>query len=162
MIIPKKAFAGLSVMTVADLFQLTLVWGKLMFSHFFEKVSMKHLLGLLFWYLFKHVKFTKVVRQNNELFINIFNKVRVGNIDNDVEKYIKARFIHESDESHSKDALHTYVGNEPAAKRNEAVLNDLSGDFYTINCNDKILGNYKCPLAAIQAAQIQKQTNTGS
>ena len=107
MIIPKKAFAGLSVMTVADLFQLPLVWGKLMFSHFFEKVSMKHLLGLLFWYLFKHVKFTKVVRQNNELFINIFNKVRVGNIDNDVEKYIKARFIHESDESHSKDALHT-------------------------------------------------------
>ena len=162
--IPKKAFPGLSVMTVADLFQLPLVWGKLIFSHFFEKDSMKYLLGLLLWYLLKHVKFTKFVRQNNELFINIFNQVRVGNINDDVEKYIKARFIHESDESHSKDALHThtYVENETAAKRNGAVLNDLSGDFYTINCYGKILGNYKCPLAAIQAAQFKKQTNTGS
>lgn len=66
---------------------------------------MKHLLGLLFWYLFKHVKFTKVVRQNNELFINIFNKVRVGNIDNDVDNLLTARIICGSNEIYPENAL---------------------------------------------------------
>ena len=44
--IPEKAFAGLLVMTVADLLQLPLVRGKRIFSQFSEKDSMKHLLGL--------------------------------------------------------------------------------------------------------------------
>ena len=47
-------------------------------------------------------------------------------------------------------------------KRNEAVLNELPGEIYTIEANDKIPYNYKYPLALIQAAQNQKQTNTGS
>ena len=37
MMIPKKAFAGLSVMTVADLLQLLPFKGKLMFSQFYDK-----------------------------------------------------------------------------------------------------------------------------
>ena len=37
MMIPKKAFAGLSVMTVADLLQLLPVKGKLTFSQFYDK-----------------------------------------------------------------------------------------------------------------------------
>ena len=47
-------------------------------------------------------------------------------------------------------------------KRNEAVLNELPGEIYTIEANGKIADNYKYPLALIQAAQNQKQTNTGS
>ena len=45
--IPKKAFGGLSVMTVADLLQLLPVREKLIFSQFCDKDSMKQLLGLL-------------------------------------------------------------------------------------------------------------------
>ena len=37
MMIPKKAFAVLSVMTEADLLQLLPVKGKLMFSQFYDK-----------------------------------------------------------------------------------------------------------------------------
>ena len=44
--IPQEAFAGLSVMTVADLLQLPPVRGKLIFSQFCDKDSMKYLLGL--------------------------------------------------------------------------------------------------------------------
>ena len=44
-------------------------------------------------------------------------------------------------------------------KRNEAVLNELPGEIYTIEANGKIADNYKYPLALIQAAQNQKQTN---
>ena len=54
-----------------------------------------------------------------------------------------------------------YAENEPAMKRNNAVLNDLPCQFYTIQANDKIPDNFKYSLALIQAAQNQKQTNTG-
>ena len=95
MMIPEKVFVGLSVMTVADLLQLPPVRGKFLFSQFSDKYSMKHLLGLQLWHLFKYAELTKVVRQNNKLFIDLLNKAGVGNIDHDVEKLLKARFIHE-------------------------------------------------------------------
>ena len=63
------------------------------------------------------------MRQNDKLFIELLNKVQVGNIDDGVKKLLKARFIHESDENCPKDAL--YTENEPAVAR--AVVNDLPG-----------------------------------
>ena len=91
----------------------------------------------------------------------MLNKVRVGNIDDEVEKLLKARLIHESDENYPVDALHMYAMNEQAMKRNEAVLNNLPGELYTIEADDKILDNCKYPLALIEADQDQKPTNTG-
>ena len=41
-------------------------------------------------------------------------------------------------------------------KKNEAVLNYLLGELYTIQANDLIPDNCKYPLALIQAAQNQK------
>ena len=73
--------------------------------------------------MFKNVELTEVLRQTNNLFINLFNKVRIANIDDDVENLLKERFIFESDENYPKDALHMNAENEPARKRNEAVLN---------------------------------------
>ena len=40
--IPQKAFAGLSVINVAGLFQLSLVRGKLISSQISDKDSLKH------------------------------------------------------------------------------------------------------------------------
>ena len=54
-----------------------------------------------------------------------------------------------------------FAENKPAMKQNEAVLNDLPDELYTIEANDKIPGNCKYPLATIQAAQNQRKTNTG-
>ena len=42
------------------------------------------------------------MRQNDKLFIELLNKVQVGNIDDGVKKLLKARFIHESDENYQK------------------------------------------------------------
>ena len=80
MMISEKAFAGLSVMTEADLLQLPLVIRKLILYQFFDKYSMKHLLGLQWRHLFKYAELTEVVRQNDKLFINLLNKFHVGNI----------------------------------------------------------------------------------
>ena len=81
----------------------------------------------------------------------MLNKFQVGNIDDDVEKLLRARFIHKSNENSPKDTLHMYAENEPAIERNDAVLNDLPCELYTIEADDKIPRN--CILATIQAAQ---------
>ena len=108
MMIPEKIFAGLSVMAVADLLQLPPVRGKLIFFQFCNKDSIKHLLGLQLWHLFKYAELIEIVWQNDKFFIDLLNKVRVGDIDDDVENLIKARFIHEPDENYPKDALYMY------------------------------------------------------
>ena len=45
----------------------------------------------------------------------MLNKVRLGNIDDDVKQILKARFVCDSDENYNpKDGLHMYAENEPA------------------------------------------------
>ena len=46
-----------------------------------------------------------------------------------------------------------YTYNKPAIKRNEAILNYLSGQRYTIEVKDKTPDNSKYPFALIQGAQ---------
>ena len=142
MTIPEKEFADLSVMVVTDLLELPPVRGKPIFSQFSDKDSMKHLLGLKLWHLFKYAELTEVVRQNGKLFIDLLNNAGIGNNDDDVENLLDARFIRESDENYPKVALHMYAENEPAMKRNEAVLNELPGELYIIKANDKIPDNF--------------------
>ena len=102
---------------------------------------MKYLLVLQLWYLFKYPESTEVVRQKYKLFMDLLNKVRVGNINADVEKLFKARFIHESDDTYAKYALYMNAEKDPAMKRNDAALNDLSIELYTIEADDKIPDN---------------------
>ena len=78
-----------------------------------------------------------------------------------MEKLLKARFIQEYYKNNTKDTLHMSTENEPTMKRNLAVLN-LPGGLHTVEGNDKIPDNCKYPLATIQAAENQKQTNAGS
>ena len=98
-------------------------------------------------FVFRYAELTEVVRQHDKLFADLLNEFRVGNIDGDAEKLPKARFIHESNENYPKDALHIYAENKPATKRNDAVLNDLPGEFYTIEAHDKLPDNCKYPMA---------------
>ena len=56
MMIPEKAFTGLSVMTVGHFLQLPPVIVKFTFSQLSDKDSMKHLLGLQLWHLFKYAE----------------------------------------------------------------------------------------------------------
>ena len=72
MMIPLKVFATLLVMTIADLLQLLTVRGKFIFS---DKDSVKHLLGLQLWHLFKYSELAEFVRQNDKRFTDLCNKI---------------------------------------------------------------------------------------
>ena len=96
------------------------------------------------------------------MFIDLLNKVRAGKINDDFEKLLKARLIHESHENYPKHVFHMYVENEAALKRNKAVLKDLPGELYRIEADGKVPDNCKYPLTIIQAAQNQRQRNTRS
>ena len=83
----------------------------------------------------------------------MLNKVRVGNVDDDVEQLLRAKFVCESDENYyPKDALHMYAENEPAIGRNEAFLNNLPDELYTREADYKISDNCKYPLVMVLAA----------
>ena len=77
--ITEKTFAGLSVMTVGDFLQLPPVLRKFISLPFSDNDSMKNLLGLKLWHLYKYAEFTEVVRQN----------VPIGIVADDVENYSK-------------------------------------------------------------------------
>lgn len=80
------------------------------------------------WLLFKYEELTEVVSHNSKLLVGLLNKVRLGQTDDDVEKILLVKFIHDSGENYTKDAFHIYTDNEPAAKMYEVILNNLSGD----------------------------------
>ena len=54
-----------------------------------------------------------------------------------------------------------YLENEPAMKRDKAVVNDLTVEIYTIKANCKIQIIINTHWQIIQPAQNQKQINTG-
>ena len=75
------------------------------FSYDRSRLAMKHLLDLQWWHLFKYAELTKIVGQNDKLSTDLLNKVRVGKINDDVEKLLKARFTYESDENYPEYVL---------------------------------------------------------
>ena len=72
-----SAFAGLSALTLGDFLQLPPVRGRFMFSQSSDKNSMKHLLGLHLWHLFKYAELIEDAWQNDKRFIDLLDKVRV-------------------------------------------------------------------------------------
>ena len=56
-----------------------------------------------------------------------------------------------------KEMLHIYAENETDLKRNEVALNDIPGDLYTVEVNEKIPDNWKYLLATIEAVRIRKK-----
>ena len=58
------------------------------------------MLGWQLWHFFKYTELTEIIKKCFKLSIDLPNKVWVSNIDDDLEKLLKARFIHESEEDY--------------------------------------------------------------
>ena len=63
------------------------------------------------------------MKQNDNLeFVPLLNKIRVGNVDEDVENKIKSRFIEKNNKEIPHDELHTIAENEFVNQYNKQFL----------------------------------------
>ena len=76
-------------------------------------------------------------REDNKV-NQVFNKVRVGNIDEQVHKVLKSRFVSQSSPCFSRSSVHFYAKNQPNTGCNAIILNKLPGSLVIINTVNKL------------------------
>ena len=109
------------------------------------KDSMKHFLGLQLWHLLKYAELTEAVRQNGKLLVEFLNKVRVGNIDDDVKTYSRQDLY----VNLMKTIQKIPRTRTQRMQMNYAVLHNLPLELYIIEAYDKIPDNCKHPVTKI-------------
>ena len=91
------------------------------------------------WRLFSFAELIEVMWQSGDKnFIDILNKVRVGNLDSEVERTLKLRIICSSDLHYPKYALHVFAENVPVFNHNKVILDQINGMPITIDATDLI------------------------
>ena len=139
-------FAELTVVLVADLLQMPPVMVKPVYVTVNGCDSLERHLPLNLWRMFQFAELTEVMMQRGDAkFIDFLNKIQDGNIDEDVQKQFRERFIEESDINYPENPLHMYAENYPTVKHNRKILNKLQGKTYTINTIDQVPTDWKYP-----------------
>ena len=124
-------FAGLKVVLVADLLQLPPVMGKPVYATADVCDSLERHLSLNLWRMLQFAELTEVMTQSRDTkFIDLFNKIRVGNVDENAQKHIRERFVEESDTNYRENALHMFAENYATVKHNRKMLDKLLGKIY--------------------------------
>ena len=124
-------FAGLTVALVADLLQLPPVMGKPVYATADGCDSLERHLSLNLWRMLQFAELTEVMRQRGDTkFIDLLNKIRVGNVDENAQKLIRERFIEESDTNYRENALHVFAKNYATVKHNRKMLDKFPDKMY--------------------------------
>ena len=111
------------------------------------------------WHNFKIAQLTEVMRQkDDEIFINLLNKVRVGNLDENVENLLRSQFISEDDPSYPTGALHIFAETS-LMKFHNVMLSKLPTTLISIQAEDELPKN--CRNSDIIEAQNRRQSETG-
>ena len=153
-------FAGIPILVCGDLYQLPPVKGRPIFS--VSDDSIQSLISYDLWRLFQLAELDEIMRQKDDFeFIELLNKIRVGNVDGIVESKLKARFMEKSDENYPHNSLHIFAENIPVNAHNRTFLENLPGQLHQIESIDDIPCNCTYPQEVIAAAQNRKQTDTG-
>ena len=106
------------------------------------------------------VELTEVMRQRGDHnLIRVLNKIREGNIDEDVEHTLKARFL--ETKSYPEHAVHMFAENKPVKKDNETQLSNLDSQLVLIEAIDKLTENINVSDSQIDAIKLRKISETG-
>ena len=70
--------------------------------------------------------------QDDEIFVNKLNNIRVDEIDQNVEDVKKLRFIDKNDPCYPGNILHIFAENAPVKRHNDNHLKHIPGQLITI------------------------------
>ena len=151
-------FGGKSVLVCGDLCQLPPFRAKPVFT-FNDTETMGGFISINLWRNFRLAELDQVMRPDDEMFVNMLNKIRVGEIDQNVEDVIKLRFIDKNDPCYPGNILHVFAGNAPVKRHDDNRLKHIPGQLITIPAKDEVPKNSK--ISDIKEAQNRKQSETG-
>ena len=105
---------------------------------------------------------TEVMRQKGDAeFINLLNKIRIGDTHPDVQQKLKARFVNETADNYPQNAVHMFTEDWPIAVHNKKISDTLPCELHRVHAIDNIPADCKYPLQSIISAENRKQTDTG-
>ena len=100
----------------------------------------------------KMAELTEVMRlRENYQFINILNKIREGEIDEDVELTLKSRFFSKDEPLYPESAVHIFAENKPTEHHNEVQLDKFDSDLVIIWVIDEIPSHIKLTESQVEA-----------
>ena len=84
---------GRSILLVVDFHQLPPVYAMPVYASSLDADHPESYIANDLWRMFSFPELTEVMRQRDRHFIDLLNKVRVGNVDSEVERTLKSRII---------------------------------------------------------------------
>ena len=152
-------FGGKSVLVCEDLCQLLPVCEKSVFT-FSGTETWEGFICMDVWHKFRLAELDQVMRLDVKMFVSMLNKIRAGEIDQNVEDdVIKLHFIDKNDSCYPGNILHIFAENAPVKRHNDNQLKHIPGQLVTIPAKDEGLKNSK--ICDIRKAQNRKQSETG-
>ena len=122
-----KPFAGLTVITIGDFFQLQLIRARPVYMQYGD--TWKPL-----WRQFKRVELTEVIqKQGNNQLIKILNCNRIAKLDDEDTATLKYKFIDPITANLQNDTLHIFAENASADTHNLANLEVLDSLLHNMS-----------------------------
>ena len=160
--LPNLSFAGRPKLVVGDFHQLSPVLSTPVYASSLDKDHPESYIANDLWRLFSFAEFTEVMLQRvDRHFIEILNKVRVGNVDNEVERTLKSRIICSSDLHYPKYPFHVLSENVSVFSHNKVMLDQINGMPITIDAIDSIQTDCGFSDSQIMAARNRRISQTG-
>ena len=100
-------------------------------------------------------------QKEEKFFIVVLNKILVGDVDSNIVKVLKSRFLNLDDLNYTEQVLHIFGENAPVSAHNLMTLNKLPGDLGANHAIDTIPANSGLTQYQIMAAQNCKQSESG-
>ena len=135
----EKAWGGISMLVVGDLYQLPPVGQPPVYRHSRTPQCLDDLAPLP-WHDFRLHELTEVMRQKDIIFCNVLNAIRLKCPEENSfeDNMLKSRELTcgDHDEAYPKHALHVYANNENCTIWNEKMLHSLNTQLYVCKAAD--------------------------
>ena len=112
---------------------------------------------------FNMAELTGVMSQEGDYnFISFLNKIRIGVVNNEVERSLLSRFVATDNPLYPIHAVHMFAENCPAVDCNDLMLNEMEGQTISINAIDKNPTEVQLSDKQIDAIRARSIGNSGN